>query len=335
MQGNIGFIGELAGEITGEGGGGVTPHVTATAQVDANTGTPTVTVTRTGTDENPNFNFAFQNLKGETGAQGTQGIQGLPGAQGPTGPQGPRGFTGATGATGAQGPAGDSPIVTASATVDDTTGTPSVSVTKTGSELFPNFAFEFHNLKGPTGATGSQGPAGETGPAGPAGPGLASGGSVGQILYKNGAADYLTDWEDLTADKVAYDNTTSGLTATDSQGAIDELNNSLTQNTLSTIGNTQRVYDMGGGYASKGSLGILQWYVKAKSTATNSPVIMTFSTQFRPKEVVALSCIDITSGITSAITSQIPCGMGTGGQVVMKEMTQDHLYAITGTFIIA
>lgn len=229
MQGNIGFIGELAGEITGEGGGGVTPHVTATAQVDANTGTPTVTVTRTGTDENPNFNFAFQNLKGETGAQGTQGIQGLPGAQGPTGPQGPRGFTGATGATGAQGPAGDSPIVTASATVDDTTGTPSVSVTKTGSELFPNFAFEFHNLKGPTGATGSQGPAGETGPAGPAGPGLASGGSVGQILYKNGAADYLTDWEDLTADKVAYDNTTSGLTATDSQGAIDELNNSLTQ----------------------------------------------------------------------------------------------------------
>ena len=227
MQGNIGFIGELAGEITGEGGGGVTPHVTATAQVDANTGTPTVTVTRTGTDENPNFNFAFQNLKGETGAQGTQGIQGLPGAQGPTGPQGPRGFTGATGATGAQGPAGDSPIVTASATVDDTTGTPSVSVTKTGSELFPNFAFEFHNLKGPTGATGSQGPAGETGPAGPAGPGLASGGSVGQILYKNGAADYLTDWEDLTADKVAYDNTTSGLTATDSQGAIDELNNSL------------------------------------------------------------------------------------------------------------
>ena len=229
MEGNIGFIGELAGEITGEGGGGVTPHVTATAQVDANTGTPTVTVTRTGTDENPNFNFAFQNLKGETGAQGTQGIQGLPGAQGPTGPQGPRGFTGATGATGAQGPAGDSPIVTASATVDNTTGTPSVSVTKTGSELFPNFAFEFHNLKGPTGATGSQGPAGETGPAGPAGPGLASGGSVGQILYKSGAADYLTDWEDLTADKVSYDNTTSGLTATDSQGAIDELNNSLTQ----------------------------------------------------------------------------------------------------------
>ena len=229
MEGNIGFIGELAGEITGEGGGGVTPHVTATAQVDANTGTPTVTVTRTGTDENPNFNFAFQNLKGETGAQGTQGIQGLPGAQGPTGPQGPRGFTGATGATGAQGPAGDSPIVTASATVDNTTGTPSVSVTKTGSELFPNFAFEFHNLKGPTGATGSQGPAGETGPAGPAGPGLASGGSVGQILYKNGAADYLTDWEDLTADKVAYDNTTSGLTATDAQGAIDEVNSSLAQ----------------------------------------------------------------------------------------------------------
>lgn len=229
MEGNINGTYSLAGEIFGDGGGGVTPHITATAQVDDNTGTPTVTVIRSGPDDRPNFNFSFQNLKGETGAQGTQGIQGLPGAQGPTGPQGPRGFTGATGATGAQGPAGDSPIVTASATVDDTTGTPSVSVTKSGSELFPNFAFEFHNLKGPTGATGSQGPAGETGPAGPAGPGLASGGSAGQILYKNGAADYLTDWEDLTADKVAYDNTDSGLTATDAQGAIDEVNSSLAQ----------------------------------------------------------------------------------------------------------
>ena len=268
MEGNIGFIGELAGEITGEGGGGVTPHVTATAQVDANTGTPTVTVTRTGTDENPNFNFAFQNLKGETGAQGTQGIQGLPGAQGPTGPQGPRGFTGATGATGAQGPAGDSPIVTASATVDNTTGTPSVSVTKTGSELFPNFAFEFHNLKGPTGATGSQGPAGETGPAGPAGPGLASGGSVGQILYKNGAADYLTDWEDLTADKVSYDNTTSGLTATDSQGAIDELNNSLAQLPTNLDFGTMSVIPWTNDKFTCPSAGVITGYLRKTANST-------------------------------------------------------------------
>ena len=175
---------------------------------------------------------------------------------------------------------------------------------------------------------------------------------VAQILNKPSLATVATSgsYDDLTdkptipdsADEISYDNTTSGMTATDVQEAIDEnaaeivsLSNSLTQNTLNTIGDTQRVYDMGGGYTSKGSLGIIQWYVKAKATATNSPIIITFSTQFRPKEVVALSCIDITSGITSAITSQIPCGMGTGGQLVMKETTVDHLYAITGTFILA
>ena len=230
MEGNIGFIGELAGEITGEGGGGVTPHVTATAQVDANTGTPTVTVTRTGTDENPNFNFAFQNLRGERGETGAQGIQGIPGQTGATGAQGPRGFTGNTGATGPQGEPGESPVVSASATIDSSVGTPSVSVTKTGPQLQPNFAFEFHNLKGEPGADSTvPGPAGPQGPEGPAGAGIAQGGTQGQFLKKAGAGDYLTEWGDIAASEVSYDNTTSGLTATDSQGAIDELNNSLTQ----------------------------------------------------------------------------------------------------------
>lgn len=231
MEGNLSFSGILNGEISGEGGGGVTPHVTATAQVDANTGTPTVTVTRTGTDENPNFNFAFQNLKGEQGAAGAQGIQGVPGATGATGPQGPRGFTGETGATGPQGPAGDSPVVSASATIDSSVGTPSVSVTKTGPQLQPNFAFEFHNLKG---ETGSQGPTGQTGPQGPEGPagvGIAQGGTTGQFLKKAGAGDYLTEWGDIAASEVTYDNTTSGLSETDVQGAIDSLSNSLTQKT--------------------------------------------------------------------------------------------------------
>ena len=230
MEGNIGFIGELAGEITGEGGGGVTPHVTATAQVDANTGTPTVTVTRTGTDENPNFNFAFQNLRGERGETGAQGIQGIPGQTGATGAQGPRGFTGNTGATGPQGEPGESPVVSASATIDSSVGTPSVSVTKTGPQLQPNFAFEFHNLKGEPGADSTvPGPAGPQGPEGPAGAGIAQGGTQGQFLKKAGAGDYLTEWGDIAASEVSYDNTTSGLTATDSQGAIDELNNSLAQ----------------------------------------------------------------------------------------------------------
>ena len=229
MEGNLSYSGILNGEISGDGGGGVTPHVTATAPVDANTGTPTVTVTRTGTDENPNFNFAFQNLKGEQGAAGAQGIQGVPGATGATGPQGPRGFTGETGATGPQGPAGDSPVVSASATIDSSVGTPSVSVTKTGPQLQPNFAFEFHNLKGETGSQGPTGPTGPTGPEGPAGVGIAQGGTTGQFLKKAGAGDYLTEWGDIAASEVTYDNTESGLAATDAQGAIDSLSNSLTQ----------------------------------------------------------------------------------------------------------
>ena len=276
MEGNIGFIGNLTGEISGEGGGGVTPHVTATAQVDANTGTPTVTVTRTGTDENPNFNFAFQNLKGEQGAAGAQGIQGVPGATGATGPQGPRGFTGETGATGPQGPAGDSPVVSASATIDSSIGTPSVSVTKTGPQLQPNFAFEFHNLKGETGSQGPTGPTGPTGPEGPAGVGIAQGGTRGQFLKKAGAGDYLTEWGDTSASEVTYDNTESGLAATDAQGAIDALSNSLAQLTPTSadLSYTDTQGIMGTVYTRKimktGALKIVNLVFTASKTTTAS-----------------------------------------------------------------
>lgn len=62
--------------------------------------------------------------------------------------------------------------ITATASVDNSTGTPSVDVTKNGY----NFDFSFHNLKGEkgdkgdTGATGPQGEKGETGPRGEMGP---------------------------------------------------------------------------------------------------------------------------------------------------------------------
>lgn len=56
--------------------------------------------------------------------------------------------------------------LTATASVNNSTGTPSVSVSKSGN----NFAFSFSNLKGATGATGPQGPQGATGPQGPQGP---------------------------------------------------------------------------------------------------------------------------------------------------------------------
>ena len=65
--------------------------------------------------------------------------------------------------------------ISASATVDDTTGTPAVEVTNEGTRLNPDFLFAFTGLKGETGAqgakgdTGEQGPKGDTGSQGPKG----------------------------------------------------------------------------------------------------------------------------------------------------------------------
>lgn len=59
---------------------------------------------------------------------------------------------------------------TPTATVDNTTGTPSVQVTASGPDTAKIFTFAFSGLKGETGATGPQGETGATGPQGETGP---------------------------------------------------------------------------------------------------------------------------------------------------------------------
>ena len=80
------------------------------------------------------------------------------GPQGLTGPQGP---TGPTGATGATGETGATPIITMTASADGTySATPTVTVTKGGTDLNPSFALAFSGIRG---QQGQQGPAGQDG----------------------------------------------------------------------------------------------------------------------------------------------------------------------------
>lgn len=135
----------------------------------------------------------IQGIQGEPGVPGPAGEQGIQGIQGETGPQGlpgraatvtigsvtsgseaqvtnsgtetdavlnfvlQPGATGPAGADGAKGADGVTPSITATASVSSSGSSPSCTVTKTGTDAAPNFAFAFSGLSsgGGGGNTGS------------------------------------------------------------------------------------------------------------------------------------------------------------------------------------
>lgn len=174
-----------------------------------------------------------QGPKGDAGAIGPAGPIGPQGPKGETGSQGPAGPAGAhiSSVVGDKTPAAGNTVTytmtnsdgttagtfkvvngtngtagtpagfgTPTATVDDKVGTPSVTVTTSGSDAAKVFNFAFKNLKGEPGTIGPQGPQGPQGPKGETG----ATGSVAEVAYA-GEGDVVTD--------LLLDKTTSKLTA--------------------------------------------------------------------------------------------------------------------------
>lgn len=77
-------------------------------------------------------------------------------------------------------------VISSSVTYELTVATPEI----------PSVTVQQNVLTGPKGDPGIQGDQGIQGPAGPAGPGVPAGGNTTQILAKNSATDYDTEWID-------------------------------------------------------------------------------------------------------------------------------------------
>ena len=153
---------------------------------------------------------------------GPQGPKGDTGAQGPRGPVGLRGQIGPKGDTGEQGPKGDTgatPIIDATASVDENVGNPMVVVESYGPAEHRTFDFQFKNLKGQKGETGATGAQGPQGPQGEPG-----------NYTKPASGIPLSDLNGNVASGIVYD-----VTANNSGATFASLSALLSSGSLSTL----------------------------------------------------------------------------------------------------
>lgn len=107
----------------------------------------------------------------------------------------------------------------------------------------------------------------------------------------------------------------------------------LDTNTFTSItANTNRITAIDGGIVKRGKEIIVNYKFKAIVSTSNSPKIATIQT-YVPKLDIALSCIDITNGIGSAIEASIPCGVKNDGVIYIKYIENDHIYTISGVYV--
>lgn len=123
------------------------------------------------------------------------------------------------------------------------------------------------------------------------------------------------------------------LTLFHSEDLENRLKNLLNHSTLTPVRIVPfRGVIVSGGYCKYGKIVVVSFTFKSIINASNSPSIANLNVS--PQQDTALSCIDISTGISDAIISAIPCGIGSNSSIYVQEIKNDHIYNVGGVFLV-